>query len=91
MANVGLGNVRFQLLRQGQHLEIALVFAPLCFQFISIVPKTPQALFFISILNIEFSKSKLDSHKNLLTICLTSPTSPFLGNKTKTPPHQNDY
>ncbi len=29
VANVGLGSARFQLIRQGQHLETTLVFAPL--------------------------------------------------------------
>lgn len=29
LANVGLGNAKFQLIRRGQHLETTLIFAPL--------------------------------------------------------------
>jgi hypothetical protein len=57
----------------------------------SIAPKASQALFFITILNMDFSKSRLDSHKNLLTICLTSPTCTFFGEQSKDSTTSNDY
>jgi hypothetical protein len=46
-------------------------------------PKLGQASFFITILNVDFCKSKLDAHKNLLTIYSTSPTYIFFGDQNK--------